>query len=130
MEKLSAGLAHVGIPTLDYGKTLEFYGSLGFDVAGEFKNPANGASVAFLQLGDLVLEVYEEPAIAGKAGAVDHIALQSDDIEETYKKVTALGYENIEDGIQFLPFWEHGVRFFIILGPNNEKVEFCQRLNG
>ncbi len=28
----------------------------------------------------------------------------------------------------FLPFWENGVKFFTIEGPNKEKVEFSQYL--
>lgn len=30
--------------------------------------------------------------------------------------------------IQFLPFWENGVRFFTIVGSNKEKIEFSQYL--
>ena len=30
--------------------------------------------------------------------------------------------------IRFLPFWERGVRFFILEGPNGEKVELIQKL--
>ena len=28
------------------------------------------------------------------------------------------------DIVHFLPFWENGVKFFTIEGPNKEKVEF------
>ena len=31
----------------------------------------------------------------------------------------------IEEGE--LPFWERGVKYFTILGPNHEKLEFNQR---
>ena len=34
----------------------------------------------------------------------------------------------IKDTIHFLPFWENGVKFFTIEGPNKEKVEFSQYL--
>ena len=30
--------------------------------------------------------------------------------------------------VHFLPFWENGVKFFTIEGPNKEKVEFSQYL--
>ena len=30
------------------------------------------------------------------------------------------------DIVHFLPFWENGVKFFTIEGPNKEKVEFSQ----
>jgi hypothetical protein len=32
------------------------------------------------------------------------------------------------DIVHFLPFWENGVKFFTIEGPNKEKVEFSQYL--
>ena len=34
----------------------------------------------------------------------------------------------MEDEIQFLPFWEKGFRYFKVLGPNHEPVEFGQIL--
>ena len=42
--------------------------------------------------------------------------------------VAAAGLKPIADEIEFLPFWEKGVRFFKVLDPNNAPVEFCQIL--
>ena len=44
------------------------------------------------------------------------------------KMARMAGLAPLEDAIQFLPFWENGVRFFNLLGPNGETVEFSQRL--
>ena len=33
----------------------------------------------------------------------------------------------LSNGIEELPFWEKGVAFFIIEGPNKERIEFCER---
>ena len=49
-------------------------------------------------------------------------------IEEMYKKICENGYEVITDGIEQLPFWDNGVKFFMIKGPNEERIEFCQKL--
>ena len=39
------------------------------------------------------------------------------------------GYQFLEsDEIVFLPFWENGVRYFLIEGPNKEPIEFLQKL--
>ena len=38
------------------------------------------------------------------------------------------GLNSTQDTIHFLPFWENGVKFFTIEGPNKEKVEFSQYL--
>ena len=51
-----------------------------------------------------------------------------DDIESAWEEVRTAGLAPLEDAIQFLPFWENGVRFFNLLGPNGETVEFSQRL--
>ena len=40
-----------------------------------------------------------------------------------------MGYRFEEEGIQEIPtFWERGVRYFKILSPSGEAVEFCQIL--
>ena len=31
-----------------------------------------------------------------------------------------------EDEVQHLDFWQHGIKFFNIEGPNAETIEFCQ----
>ncbi len=122
------GIQHIGLPTGDFEKTLKFYESLGFSVALRTKDPANEKKVAFLRLKNLTIETYESDAPAGKPGAIDHVALDVTDIEETFRIVQAGGYELLDQSIQFLPFWEKGVRFFTILGPNGEKIEFSQML--
>ena len=64
-------------------------------------NEEANEKVAFLKLNTLVVETYEN-----KAAALNTTA----------------------DTIHFLPFWENGVKFFTIEGPNKEKVEFSQYL--
>ena len=119
------GLEHVGVPTADIEKTIAFYESLGFTVALRTSIPGGG-KVAFLQLGNVMIETYESDDVAGKPGAIDHLALKARDIEAAFKAVKALGYEMVNDEIEFLPFWESGVRFFTFYGPNREKIEFSQ----
>ena len=119
------GLEHVGVPTADIEKTIAFYESLGFAVALRTAIP-EGGKVAFLKLGNVMIETYESDDVAGKPGAIDHLALKARDIEAAFKAVKALGYEMVNDEIEFLPFWESGVRFFTFYGPNREKIEFSQ----
>ena len=63
-----------------------------------------------------------------QAGAVDHIAIDVKDIEKVYSMIDRAGLNSTQDTIHFLPFWEKGVKFFTIEGPNKEKVEFSQYL--
>lgn len=122
------GLQHVGIPTNDLEATVAFYTSLGFAVALRTENPKSGESVCFLTLGGLCIETYQNGCAAGKSGAVDHIALNVTDIEAAFREAKDAGRTLLDGEVQSLPFWERGVRFFTILGPNGEKVEFCQKL--
>ena len=100
------GIQHLGIPTGDLGKTIAFYQGLGFELT--WQNPGE---VAFLQ-----------------NGAIDHVALNVQDIEAAWSDAQACGYETEDTAINFLPFFERGVKFFTIIGPNREKVEFNQYL--
>lgn len=118
----TTGIQHLGIPTTDYAATLDFYHGLGFKTIWE-----NG-EVAFLQLGTLVIETYIVEEAAMKNGAIDHVALNVKDIEAAWRDAQACGYETEDKEINFLPFLENGVRFFTIIGPNREKVEFNQML--
>lgn len=121
---ISTGLQHVGIPTNDIAKTIAFYEVLGFRIVHRKDN--RGEDVAFLKMGDLVLETYQNHKAVGISGAIDHIALNVTDVEEARRIADKLKLDVIEEGQ--LPFWENGVRYFTVLGPNGEKVEFNQYL--
>ena len=125
---LSKGLQHIGIPTNDMKKTGEFYESLGFEAVYRTRNEAASEDVAFFRLGNLTLEVYENGQAAMKSGAIDHIAIDVTDVEAAYALAQEQGLQIVSNGIEALPFWEKGVRFFIVLGPNQERVEFNQYL--
>ena len=56
------GLQHIGIPTNDMDKTVEFYKKIGFEVAHETKD--GDVRVVFLKLRDLILETYENKEAA------------------------------------------------------------------
>ena len=121
-----SGLQHIGLPTNDMEKTLAFYEKLGFTVA--FRTVNNGEKVCFLKLAGVCVETYENGQAVGTAGAIDHIALDVYDVQAAWDAVRAAGFAPLEEEIQFLPFWDKGVRYFNILGPNGEKVEFSQML--
>ena len=122
------GIQHVGIPTNDIEATIEFYGKLGFEVALQTVNEEANEKVAFLKLNNLVIETYENKAAKMESGAIDHVAIDVKDIEKVYELSNQADLNTTRDIIHFLPFWENGVRFFTIEGPNKEKVEFSQYL--
>ena len=122
--KLATGVQHIGVPTNDIEKTIVFYETLGFVNAHQVDN--NGEMVAFLKLGDLVIETYQNGKAVGTAGAVDHIAINVTDVDAARRIADEMGLQVIEAGQ--LPFWSNGVKYFTVLGPNQEKIEFNQYL--
>lgn len=122
------GVQHVGVPTNDIEITIKFYEALGFKIAFQTVNEAANEKVAFLKLGNLVIETYENKAAKMESGAIDHVAIDVKDVEKVHELVTAAGLNTTNDEVHFLPFWENGVKFFTIEGPNKEKVEFSQYL--
>lgn len=119
------GYQHVGIPTDDINKTEAFYAGLGFKL--KWETVYRGVPVKFLEWGSILIEAYErKEGAANLIGAIDHIALSCTDIVSCVKEARALGYE-FREGPAFLPYWEHGVGYVTILGPNQEVIEFIQR---
>ncbi|WP_320128416.1 VOC family protein [uncultured Sphaerochaeta sp.] len=126
LKSIVSGIQHIGIPTNDLESTLSFYEKLGFEIAYETTNGSE--KVAFLKLGSIVIETYQNGKATRIPGAIDHIALDVNDIDKAYSLIREKGFTELEDGMQTLPFWANGVKFFTILGPNQEKVEFSQML--
>ena len=126
MKEYVTGIQHVGIPTKDMGATLSFYEKLGFAKAFETVIAESGAKVVFLKQHNLVIEAYEELAAKMATGSIDHVAIDVTDVEAVYEEICKMGLNTLQDEIHFLPFWENGVRFFTIKGPNEERLEFSQ----
>ncbi|MCI9439033.1 MAG: VOC family protein [Lachnospiraceae bacterium] len=122
------GLQHIGIPTNDLEATIAFYETFGFQVAFQTVNEAAGERVAFLRLGDVTVETYENKQAALVNGALDHVALNVTDIEEVFRMAKEKRLCMLDEEVQFLPFWEKGVKFFTLTGQNKEKIEFSQYL--
>lgn len=120
------GVQHIGIPTNDIEKTKAFFAKIGFEVA--FSTINGTEKVAFLRLGNLVIETYQNGQAAMKPGAVDHICIDVKNIDELFPVVKAAGLEMLDDKVNFLPFWDNGVKFFTVIGPDKEKIEFCEML--
>lgn len=126
LTKYSTGLQHLGIPTNDMEATIAFYEKLGFKISYEVMNGEE--RVVFFKLGDFIVEAYQNMQAKMKAGAIDHIALNVLDIDETFAYINEIGLNNTNDVIHFLPFYTNGIKYFNIEGPNKETVEFSQYL--
>lgn len=120
------GIQHIGVPTNNMEETIGFYKQLGFQVALQTKN--GNEKVAFLQLHNLVIETYENHSAVMQAGAIDHIAIDVKGIDALFEVIKNQNFCLLDKQVNQLPFWENGVKFFTITGPNKEKIEFCERL--
>ncbi len=122
------GVQHIGMPTNNLNATMDFYEKIGFEIALRTYNETAKEEVSFMKLGNLVLEIFESGKAPLAAGAVDHIAINVKSIDEAYKYICENGLNNTNDEIHFLPFWDNGVKYFIIEGPSKERIEFSQYL--
>ena len=121
IKEFTTGVQHIGIPTNDIKKTIEFFQLLGFEVA--FRTINGPEEVAFLQLHNLVIETYQNR----QAKMVKAIADKEEEKATSEKQSSPL-FRMLDTQVNGLPFWEKGVKFFTIEGPNKEKIEFCERL--
>lgn len=125
IEMYLQGIQHIGIPCAKLEDTVSFYEKIGMKAIYQTANDKQ--RVCFLKQKNLVIEVYEEQ-IVNKTGAINHICFDVSDIEKVYQYIKGLSVEFVDEDICFLPFWDNGVKYFTILGPNNERIEFCQKL--
>jgi lactoylglutathione lyase len=135
--KLSiTGLQHVGIPVTDLKTSTEFYEKLGFVMVMEspFKYNNESGTCIMMKYGDIMMELYqlperELPGIKNRTnGHIDHIAFDVPDVDETFSILKEAGCTILEETPTFLNFWKNGCKFFNILGPNGERLEFNQVL--
>ena len=126
MKEYLNGLQHIGVPVKNYEESCRFYEQLGFENIYTTMQPSGG-KVAFYQMSNLQMEIYEADVLSEKDGAIDHIALDCNDIDMAYQQVCDMGLTIVSNGIEELPYWEHGIRFFHVKGPDGEKIEFCQK---
>ena len=128
MRDIATGLQHIGIPTTCYRQSLDFYKKIGFCIQEEMQLPDTVDRVAFLELNGLVIELYERRGVIRAESSIDHICIDVRDIRLAFAYINKIDCILLDQEIRTLPFWEHGIRFFTIMGPNHEKIEFCQRL--
>lgn len=131
------GLQHLGIPVTNLERSKDFYAQLGFIEAmrTDIQPQTEVIRVAMMQHENFTIELYQLgqedlQEIAKRAdGHIDHVALNVLDIEQAYMEIKAAGLEILEDNAPiYLPFWEHGVKYFTVRGPDGEKIEFNQIL--
>ena len=124
-------LDHIGLQCVDSEKDATWYmEKLGFTLKGKFKSSRGEFYTWFVTNGQVTYEISQntdlDPMLRGK---VDHIALNSTDIEADYKACVDAGLTVCTKGIESIPSrWERGCRYFKVVSPTGEQVEINQDL--
>lgn len=124
-------LDHIGVQVTDSEADAKFYmEKLGFTLKGKFKSSHGDYYTWFVTNGQITYEIYQSANIPEDAkGKVNHVALNSTDIEVDYKYCVENGYTICTNGIEEIPSrWEHGCRYFKVVSPTGEQIEFNQNL--
>ena len=103
IKDFTTGVQHIGIPTNDINKTIEFYKSLGFETA---LRTVNGTEeVAFLKLHNLVIETYQNNNAKMEYGAIDHIAIDVKNIDKLFDEMKSSNcFKILGLQVESLPF--------------------------
>ena len=130
-------LQHVGIPVSNISASELFYNRLGFKkvMQSTFVIEGETGICIMIKYKEVVIELYQMPykqlqeIKARKNGHIDHIAFDVDDIDSTYKILKEASFNIIENEPVYLPsFWKKGCKYFNIIGPDGERLEFNQIL--
>jgi lactoylglutathione lyase len=129
-------LQHIGLPITDIATSQAFYERLGFQqvMHANFMHQGAQGKVSMMKREDIMIELYQmpEPELSlvklRKDGHIDHIAFDVSDIDATFSLLKNEGFAVVEEAPVFLNFWEKGCKYFNILGPDGERLEFCQIL--
>ena len=125
-------LQHAGIPVSDILVSEIFYKRLGFEnvMQSEFILEGKPGICIMMQHKDVIVELYQLPdhklaEIKSRSdGHLDHIAFDVDDVDSTFEILKNASFNIVEEEPVFLSFWKHGCKYFNILGPDGEKLEF------
>ncbi len=130
------GIQHIGIPVTDIQRSKAFYQRLGFEdvMSDTFTHNDETGHASMMKRDRTILEIYQMPdkelqEIRKRTdGRIDHIAFDVEDIDRAFDELKKEGYEILEDQPAFIDFWKSGCKYFNILGPDGERLEFCQIL--
>lgn len=130
------GWSHLAIKVRDLAKSVAFYESLGFvKCADGYLDTTDGRLIiGFVELNGFQIEIIQVapgmiPELEKRGpGHIDHIALDITDIQEAFGACKQEGYKLVTPVIKELSFFEHGIKYFLVEGPDGEVIEFNQKV--
>ena len=126
-------LDHIGVFSSDLDRSVRFYcENLGFSLKSRQQGTrADGSTfwMAFIANGSCEIELVEPPkGYEAKDGTVCHIALSADDADAAFRFLKARGVNVEWDAPRTEDFFRLGLKHFFFRGPDNERLEICQKL--
>ncbi len=129
-------IQHIGIPVTNVAASEAFYKRLGFAnvMQAPFQEDGQTGTCVMMKNKSIIIELYQLPDHKlqeirdRKDGHIDHITFDVDDINVAFDALKNASFQVIEEAPVFLPFWQNGCKYFNILGPDGERLEFNQIL--
>lgn len=130
------GWSHLGIVVSNIEISKKFYEKFGFRevTKAKIKDKGNIIKVSILEKCRFRIKLIQpigkelEEVKLRKDGHIDHIAFDVVDIEKAFEELKQSGINITQENPIFLPLWERGIKYFDILGPDGEKIEFSEKL--
>lgn len=131
-----SGLSHLGIVVSDIEISKKFYKRFGFKevLKTKIKEDQNETKIIVLEKDGVRIQLIQptdkslEEVKSRKDGHIDHVAFDVKDVDKAFQELKDAGIKVVQDKPVFLPLWEKGIRYFNVLGPDGERLEFSQRL--
>lgn len=123
------GLSHIGLPAQNLEKSIRFYEWLGFRQIVR-KDDVNGFDYVYMKNNDCVIGLPHKRDLSvnadrPSAGAIDHMALSCENLDEIYRECIGKEIKIISEGIESNDIWQPlECRCFMIEGPDKVRVEF------
>jgi lactoylglutathione lyase len=125
---------HLGLFVSDIGRSRDFYARFGFTETIKHDIPTGDdvIKLSFLTLNGFTIELVQLPQAdlpelrRRQVGIIDHIAFDVNDADAAYVELRGAGITMLDPAPVATPILEKGVKFFFIVGPDTEKIEFNQ----
>lgn len=118
---ISNKLQHIGVIVPAIQSAIDWYvNNMCGKLLGIFPDDA-GEDTAFVEVGGILLEIYE-----GSQTGIDHFAFDVSDIQAAYAEAKFSGMKLIEQITPLEYFWEKGCSFFMVEAGGGIRIEYNQ----
>ncbi|MDE3214009.1 MAG: VOC family protein [Bacteroidota bacterium] len=129
-------IQHVGFPVMDIKVSEAFYQKLGFKnvMASNYGVRGDKGRTVMMGRDNIVIELYQMgldemmEVINRRNGHMEHIAFDVNNIDDAFTQMKKASFRIMEPEPVFVPFWKKGCKYFNVVGPDGEILEFNQIL--